>query len=63
MAPPGGAARLKEELERRFDVEITDGALREAARRRNRLRRAVVEVLGLQRPCPPALAVPSCSPR
>ena len=46
---------LKEELERRFDVEITDGALREAARRRNRLRRAVVEVLGLQRPCPPAL--------
>lgn len=46
---------LKEEQERRFDVEITDGALREAARRRNRLRRAVVEVLGLQRPCPPAL--------
>lgn len=46
---------LKEELERRFDVEITDGALRAAARRRNRLRRAVVEVLGLQRPCPPAL--------
>ena len=46
---------FKEELERRFDVEITDGALREAARRRNRLRRAVVEVLGLQRSCPPAL--------
>lgn len=46
---------LKEELERRFDVEITDGALRAAARRRNLLRRAVVEVLGLQRPCPPAL--------
>ena len=46
---------FKEELERRFDVEITDGALRAAARRRNRLRRALVGVFGLQRSCPPAL--------
>ena len=46
---------FKEELERRFDREITDGALRAAARRRNRLRRALVGVFGLQRSCPPAL--------
>ncbi|GAA6488876.1 double-cubane-cluster-containing anaerobic reductase [Gordonibacter urolithinfaciens] len=46
---------FKEELERRFDREITDGALRAAARRRNRLRRALVGVFGLQRSCPSAL--------
>ena len=47
---------LKEELERRFEVEITDEKLREAVRTRNRLRRAMTELYELQRNDPPAMS-------
>lgn len=46
---------FKEELERRFDIEITDDDLRAAVRKRNRLRRALVDLYNLQESCPPAM--------
>lgn len=46
---------LKEELERRFDVEITDEKLREAVRLRNRSRRAFKRLYQLQMQDPPAM--------
>ena len=39
---------FKEELERRFDIEITDDDLRAAVRRRNRLRRALTKLYEVQ---------------
>lgn len=47
---------LKEELERRFDVEVTDDDLRRAAAARNRFRRAMVELFELQANVPPAMS-------
>ena len=47
---------LKEELEQRFDVEITDEKLREAVRRRNCVRRAMLDLYGLQQLEPPAMS-------
>ena len=47
---------LKEELEQRFDVDITDEKLREAVRRRNRVRRAMLDLYGLQQLEPPAMS-------
>lgn len=46
---------FKEELERRFSVVITDDALRAAVRKRNRLRRALLDVYNLQASVPPAM--------
>lgn len=46
---------LKEELERRFEVEITDEKLRRAVRLRNRYRRALLRLYALQRSEPPAM--------
>lgn len=46
---------LKETLEEKFDVEITDEALREAVRRRNRYRQSVVDLYELQKLVPPAM--------
>ena len=46
---------LKERLEEKFDVEITDEKLREAAAKRNRLRKALCSMYELQESCPPAL--------
>ena len=42
-------------LEQKFEVEITDEKLREAARVRNRLRRALVKLYNLQTAEPPAV--------
>ncbi len=47
---------LKEELECRFDVEITDEALRDAIRLRNRARRAFNQMYALQANVPPAMS-------
>ena len=47
---------LKEDLEERFEVEITDDKLREAAHNRNRLRRAMTELYELQALEPPAVS-------
>jgi len=47
---------LKEELEQRFDVEITEEALREAVRKRNRVRRAMMDLYNLQQNEPPAMS-------
>nr|WP_270297283.1 double-cubane-cluster-containing anaerobic reductase [Eggerthella sinensis] len=46
---------LVQELERRFDVSITDEKLRDAVRLRNRYRRALVRLYELQRSEPPAM--------
>ena len=46
---------LKERLEGLFGITITDDALRAAARRRNRLRRAILDLFELQRLDPPAI--------
>lgn len=46
---------LKEELERRFKVEITDEKLREAVRLRNRRREIMCELFQLQGANPPAV--------
>ncbi len=46
---------LKEELERRFDVEITDDSLRKAVKLRNRSRRAFRRLYELQECEPPAM--------
>lgn len=46
----------KEELERRFEVTITDDDLREAVRTRNRVRRAFMDLYQLQTLNPPAMS-------
>ena len=46
---------LKKRLEEKFDVEITDEKLREAAKRRNRLSKAFLEMYELQANVPPAM--------
>ncbi len=47
---------FKEEVERRYGIEISDDDLRDAARRRNRLRRALVDMFELQQQVPAALS-------
>ena len=47
---------LKEALERLYGIEIGDDALRDAARLRNRLRRATLALFELQRADPPAMS-------
>ncbi len=46
---------LKEKLERKFGVKITDEKLRNAVRQRNNLRAAKCELFHLQESCPPAV--------
>ena len=46
---------LKNKLEEKFGVEITDEKLREAARKRNRLSKALCEMYNLQTNVPPAM--------
>lgn len=46
---------LKKRLEDQFDVEITEEKLREAAKKRNRLRKAFCEMYNLQTNVPPAM--------
>ncbi len=47
---------LKERLEELYGVQITDDDLRAAARRRNRMRRAMTELYDLQANVPPAMS-------
>ncbi|OUO47869.1 hypothetical protein B5F79_03380 [Olsenella sp. An285] len=47
---------LKEALEQLYGIQITDDSLREAARLRNRLRRAILALYDLQRLDPPAMS-------
>ena len=46
---------LKERLEEKFGIEITDEALREAGKKRNKLRRAITDMYELQANVPPAM--------
>ncbi|MGN1167130.1 MAG: double-cubane-cluster-containing anaerobic reductase [Lachnospiraceae bacterium] len=46
---------LKEYMEKRYNIEITDEKLREAARKRNELRKTQLELYSLQGLTPPAL--------
>ena len=46
---------LKEKLEEKFDVTITEDDLRAAVKKRNELRRAVLEMYHLQENVPPAM--------
>ncbi|MCI7100107.1 MAG: 2-hydroxyacyl-CoA dehydratase family protein [Lachnospiraceae bacterium] len=46
---------LKERLEEKFGIEITDEALREAVKKRNKLRRAITEMYELQANVPPVM--------
>ena len=46
---------LKEKLEEKYGIEITDEKLREAARKRNELRRTQMELYTLQGAVPPAM--------
>lgn len=46
---------LKEKMEEKFGVEVTDEKLREAVKKRNRLRRAMCDMYQLQESCPPAI--------
>lgn len=46
---------LKEKLEEKFNVEITDEKLRQAAKMRNRLRKALCDMYELQSTSPPAM--------
>jgi len=46
---------LKEKLEEKFDVTITDEDLRNAVKRRNELRKAVLDMYRLQENVPPAM--------
>lgn len=46
---------LKEKMEEKFGVEVTDEKLREAVKRRNRLRKAMCDMYQLQENCPPAI--------
>ena len=47
---------LKERLEKLYGIQVTDEALRDAARLRNRLRRAILALFELQRFDPPAMS-------
>jgi len=47
---------LKEKLEEKFNVEITDEKLREAVKMRNNLRKALCGMYNLQTSCPPAMS-------
>ena len=47
---------LKRALEQLYGIQITDDALRDAARLRNRLRRAILALYDLQRSVPPAMS-------
>ena len=47
---------LKERLEELYGIQVTDEALRDAARLRNRLRRAILALFELQRFDPPAMS-------
>jgi len=46
---------LKEVLEKKFDIEITEEKLREAAKKRNELRKLYVEMYQLQKNVPPVM--------
>lgn len=46
---------LKNLLEEKFDIEITDDALREAAKKRNKLRKLTIELFQLQKNVPPVM--------
>lgn len=46
---------LKKKIEEKFQVEITDDKLREAAKFRNEFRKAIVDLYELQIPQPPAM--------
>lgn len=46
---------LKEKLEEKYGIEITDEKLREAARKRNELRKAQLELYALQGATPPVM--------
>lgn len=46
---------LKQKLEEKFNVEITDEKLRESAKMRNKLRNALCDMYQLQENCPPAM--------
>lgn len=46
---------LKEVLEKKFDIEITEEKLREAAKKRNELRELYVEMYQLQKNVPPVM--------
>lgn len=46
---------LKEKLEQKFDITITDEDLRKAVHTRNRLRKALCDMYHLQETCPPAM--------
>ncbi len=46
---------LKEYLEKRYNIEITDEKLREAARKRNELRKTQLELYAMQGAVPPAM--------
>lgn len=47
---------LKEEVEQRFGVDISDDDLREAVKKRNRIRRAMTDLYSLQELEPPAMS-------
>lgn len=47
---------FKEELERRYDITITDDDLRQAVRNRNRVRRAMLDLFELQQTAPAAIS-------
>ena len=46
---------LREEMEKRFDITITDDDIREAVRRANRKRQAICDLYELQATVPPAM--------
>ena len=46
---------LKEKIEEKFGVEVTDENLRAAVKKRNRLRKAMCNMYQLQENCPPAI--------
>lgn len=46
---------LKEYIEKKYDIEITDEKLREAARKRNELRKTQLELYSMQGAVPPAM--------
>lgn len=46
---------LIKKLEDKFGIEITDADLREAVKKRNKLRKAVCEMYNMQVTCPPAM--------
>ncbi len=46
---------FKQKLEEKFGVEITDEALRNSVKKKNRLRQALCDMYELQETCPPAM--------